>query len=76
MVSKEIAQRAFRFSCRIVKLYERLIKKGDAARELAPQLPDSGASIGANLEESTAEKGGELHYAWGMTHTRHFAFCI
>jgi hypothetical protein len=33
MVSKEIAQRAFRFSCRIVRLYERLIKKGGAARE-------------------------------------------
>jgi four helix bundle protein len=54
MVSKEIAQRAFRFSCRIVKLYERLIQKGGAARELAPQLLDSGTSIGANLEESAA----------------------
>ena len=53
MVSREIAQ-AFRFSCRIVKPYERLIKKGGAARELAPQLLKAGTSIGANLEESTA----------------------
>jgi four helix bundle protein len=54
MQSKEIAERAFRFSCRLVKLYERLVKQGGAARELAPQLLDSGTSIGANLEESTA----------------------
>jgi four helix bundle protein len=54
MISKEIAERAFRFACRIVKLYERLIKKGGAARELAPQLLHCGTSIGANLEEATA----------------------
>ena len=53
MVSKEIAERAFRFSCRIVKLYEKLVRKGGAARELARQVLDSGTSIGANLEEAT-----------------------
>jgi four helix bundle protein len=52
--SKEIAERAFRFACRIVKLYEQLIRKGGAARALAPQLLDSGTSIAANLEEATA----------------------
>ena len=31
-----------------------MIKKGGAARELARQLLNSGTSIGANLEESTA----------------------
>src|SRR5437899_10728812 len=54
MESKEIAERAFRFGCRIIKLYENLLKKGGAARALAPQLLDSGTSIGANLEEAAA----------------------
>jgi len=42
MESKEIAQRAFLFARRIVKLYERLMEGGGAARALAPQLLDSG----------------------------------
>jgi len=54
MDSKEIAERAFRFGCRIIKLYENLLKKGGAARALAPQILDSGTSIGANLEEAAA----------------------
>src|SRR4030095_2619379 len=54
MQSAEIAERAFRFACRIVLLYEQLLQKGGAARALAPQLLDSGTSIGANLEEAAA----------------------
>ena len=54
MESKEIAQRAFLFACRIVKLYERLMNRGGAARALARQVLDSGTSIGANLEEAAA----------------------
>ena len=54
MKSKEIAQRAFGFSCKIVKLHERLESRGGAARRLAGQVLNSGTSIGANLEEATA----------------------
>ncbi len=54
MHSKEIAERAFRFACRMVKLYEKLMKQGGAARALAPQILHSSTSIGANLEEATA----------------------
>jgi four helix bundle protein len=56
MESKEIATRAFQFACRIVKLYERLMDRGGAARILGSQLLDSGTSIGANLEEAAAGK--------------------
>jgi four helix bundle protein len=54
MISKEIAERARRFGCRIIELYEKLTRKGGAARALAPQMLDSGTSIGANLEEAAA----------------------
>lgn len=54
MHSAEIAERAFHFACRIVLLYEQFLQKGGAARALAPQLLDSGTSIGANLEEAAA----------------------
>jgi four helix bundle protein len=54
VVSKEIAQRAFELSCRIVRISERLMKNPGAARILAVQLLRSGTSIGANLEEATA----------------------
>jgi len=54
MESKEIAERAFRFAIRIVKVYERMINLGGAARALAPQILRCGTSIGANLEEATA----------------------
>lgn len=54
MESKEIAERAFRFAIRIVKVYERMINCGGAARALAPQILRCGTSIGANLEEATA----------------------
>ena len=54
MESKEIAQRSLRFGVRIVKLYERMLCLGGAARALAPQILRCGTSIGANLEEATA----------------------
>lgn len=51
---EKIQERAFRFGCRIVKLYGFLHRKGGAARRLANQVLDSGTSIGANLEEADA----------------------
>jgi len=54
MDGPEINQRARRFACRIVQLYQKLQKAGGAAREVAPQLLRAGTSIGANLEEATA----------------------
>ena len=62
MDSKEIAERAFRFGCRIIKLYENLLKKGGAARALAPQILDSGTSIGANLEEAAAGRANQARF--------------
>ena len=56
MVSKEIAQRARKFGRRIIELHDKLKRNGGAARELAPQILKSGASIGANLEEATARQ--------------------
>jgi four helix bundle protein len=52
--SKEIAHRAFQFAIRIVRLYQRLVRTGGAARALAPQILRCATSIGANLEEATA----------------------
>jgi four helix bundle protein len=52
MPSKIIAERAFEFACRIVKLCEKLWERGPAASKIADQLFDSGTSIGANSEEA------------------------
>jgi four helix bundle protein len=57
MESTDIADRAFRFSCRIVDLYGRLVTKGGAAREIAGQLLDCGTSIGASLDGAPADRG-------------------
>jgi four helix bundle protein len=56
MESRIIAQRAFQFACRIVKLCEWLRQRGWAGRKIADQLFDSGTSIGANSAES---QGGQ-----------------
>jgi four helix bundle protein len=56
MPSEIIAERAFEFARRIVKLCTRLWKRGPAARKIADQLFDSGTSIGANSEEA---QGGQ-----------------
>ena len=53
---EDIRDRSFRFACRIVELCKRLLRDGDVARILAPQLLRCGTSIGANLEEA---RGGE-----------------
>jgi len=56
MASRIIAERAFEFGCRIVKLCERLWGGGPAARKVADQLFGCGTSIGANAEEA---QGGQ-----------------
>ena len=53
---QEIAQRAFAFAVRVVKLCRAMEKKPGVSRTLANQLLRSGTSVGANLEES---KGGQ-----------------
>jgi four helix bundle protein len=52
VASRIIAERAFEFACRIVKLCETLWTRGLAARKIADQLFDCGTSIGANAEEA------------------------
>jgi four helix bundle protein len=56
MPSRIIAERAFEFARRIVKLCETLWQGGPAARKIADQLFDCGTSIGANVEEA---EGGQ-----------------
>jgi four helix bundle protein len=56
MPSQIIAERAFEFSRRIIKLCEKLWARGPAARKIADQLFDAGTSIGANSEEA---EGGQ-----------------
>lgn len=53
---QEIAERAFDFAVRIVKLCQTLDERPGVSRTLANQLLRSGTSVGANLEES---KGGQ-----------------
>jgi len=53
---QEIAERAFEFAVRIVKLCQELDERPGVSRTLANQLLRSGTSVGANLEES---KGGQ-----------------
>ncbi len=56
MPSPIIAERAFDFAARIIKLCERLWEGSRAARKIADQLFDAGTSIGANAEEA---EGGQ-----------------
>ena len=53
---QEIAERAFAFAVRVVKLCQTLDEPKGVPRILANQLLRAGTSIGANLEES---KGGQ-----------------
>ncbi len=53
---QEIAERAFTFAVRVIKLCQVLDEKPGVSRTLANQLLRSGTSVGANLEES---KGGQ-----------------
>lgn len=51
---KDICNRTFNFSVRIVKFCSFLNQQGYESRDLARQLIRSGTSIGANVEESQA----------------------
>jgi len=51
-VSSIICQRSFDLAVRIVKLCERLYKRGPLGMHVAQQLLESGTSIGANAEEA------------------------
>ncbi|RUR77811.1 four helix bundle protein [Chlorogloeopsis fritschii PCC 9212] len=53
-LEKDICDRTFTFSIRIVKLCQFLDDKPGVARTLAQQLLRSGTSIGANVEEAQA----------------------
>jgi four helix bundle protein len=47
-----ICERAFEFAVRILRLCERLWKRGPVARHIASQLLGCGTSIAANAEEA------------------------
>ena len=51
---ENIQERTFNFACRIIRLYQFLIKKDRTNEALCRQLVRSGTSIGANLEEANA----------------------
>jgi four helix bundle protein len=51
---RDIAERAFRFAVRVVRLCEHLDHRPGVTRLLARQLFRSGTSIGANLQEARA----------------------
>ncbi len=51
---QDICERAFRFSLRIIRLYQDLDKQSSTGRILGKQLLRSGTSIGANIEEAQA----------------------
>jgi four helix bundle protein len=53
---REFAARSFQFSCRIVRLYQKLCRIPDFPLILARQLLRAGTSIGANLEEAKASQ--------------------
>ncbi len=63
MSNKDIVERTFQFSIRIVKLCKFLREKGGTAFELSKQLIRSGPSIGANMEEaqSAESKADFIH---------------
>ena len=51
---EDIRERAFRFSCRIVKFCQRLYELGGIARAMAPQLLNAGTALYPMLEEARA----------------------
>ena len=51
---ENIQQRTLVFACRIVRLYQHLMKQDRVNDALCRQLVRSGTSIGANLEEANA----------------------
>ena len=53
-MARDLDDRVFRFSCRVVDLFELLNKKGGAARVVGYQLLRAGTSVGSNYEEAGA----------------------
>ena len=51
---QDIAERAFRFTCKLFDYCDDVAQRPGPRRRLANQLFDAGSSIGANLEESKA----------------------
>ena len=51
---EDIRERAFRFSCRVVKFCQRLYEIGGLARAMAPQLLNAGTALYPMLEEARA----------------------
>jgi four helix bundle protein len=49
---EDIRERAFRFSCRIVKFCQRLYELGGIARAMAPQLLNAGTALYPMLQEA------------------------
>ena len=60
MSNKDIQERTFNFSVRIVKLCSFLAKKGGTAYQLSKQLIRSGTSIGANIQEAQSGQSKAL----------------
>jgi hypothetical protein len=53
---RDLDERVFMFSCRIVDVFNLLQKGCPAGRALSYQLLDAGTSIGANYEEVVAKQ--------------------
>jgi four helix bundle protein len=52
--AENIQQRTFNFACRVVHLYQYLIKQYSINNALSGQFLKAGTSIGANMEEANA----------------------
>jgi four helix bundle protein len=50
----DVRERSFRFACRVVTFCAALHRQGGVAREMAPQLLESGTALYAMLEEARA----------------------
>ena len=53
-VAKEIDERIFAFACRSVDVYNLLVERGGASREVARQFLRAATSVGANAAEAGA----------------------
>ena len=53
-MSTDLDERFFRFACRAVDLFDLLVDRGGAAREIARQFLRCATSIGANYAEAGA----------------------
>src|SRR5437660_320518 len=53
-MQRDLDDRVFQFSCRIVDLFKLLHAEGGAAKAIGYQLLNSGTSVGSNYEEASA----------------------